>query len=147
MFYERLIILNISILNFSEGVPASVVVKEFLNNAETDVIIWILYFLPKSEGERVQMDHPLSHQIRWPCTNVTNHLLLLLNVPMTSTPLHSRGWLCSGVHNAEFFQILCPESTLAFDLGTTGSPLIVRFLGPINTVLMEIHTNRGVFMI
>lgn len=94
------------------------VVKEFLSNAETDVIIWILYFLPKSEGERVQMDHPLSHQIRWPCTNVTNHLLLLLNVPMTSTPLHSRGWLCSGVHNAEFFQILCPESTLAFDLGT-----------------------------
>ena len=64
------------------------------------------------------MDHPLSHQIRWPCTNVTNHLLLLLNVPMTSTPLHSRGWLCFGVHNADFFQILCPESTLAFDLGT-----------------------------
>ena len=29
----------------------------------------------------------------------------------------------------------------------TGSPLIVRFLGPQKTVLMEIRTIRGVFMV
>ena len=39
MFYESLIILNISTLNFSEGVPASVLVKH----------LFLTFFLKKSQ--------------------------------------------------------------------------------------------------